>query len=220
MESAVMPGAVIRLRQSQAQLTVLRYVPNYSVDKDTKAVVSLGTEPANPAVLVRADIHGQVFERWVWSRFDDSPHSKVDFPVRVSFACTQLGSQPDGKYQLLTVKGCDPRMLWVREGQWVLEDVTPERPFGFTNPDYSVTVKQVRCGAHIKTVWLNRTNRLIRPALVATLRSRLIEQEVVLEFNKPYHFKTDSGTLVLVYRRMADGVGQGHQRNEKDGFSA
>jgi len=52
-------------------------------------------------------------------------------------------------------------------------------------------------------VWHNRSDRLIRPALVATLRSDMIEREVVLEFNKPYHYKTDSGTLVLVYRRMA-----------------
>ncbi|MCF7974566.1 MAG: hypothetical protein K9N55_12175, partial [Phycisphaerae bacterium] len=215
VESAIMPGAVIRLKASQAQLTVLRYVPDYSVDKDTKAVVSLGTEPVNPAVQVRAEIHGQIFERWVWSRFDDPPHSKIEFPVRVSFACTELGPQPDGKYQLLTVPGCAPKMLSVRQGHRVLDEVTPETPFGFTHPDYTVTVKQVRCGAHIKTVWLNRTNRLIRPALVATLRSQLIEQEVVLEFNKPYHFKTDSGTLVLVYRRMADRVGLGPSEEMK-----
>ena len=213
VESVVMPGTVLTLKQSQVELTVLRYVPNYSVDKDTKAVVSLGAEPVNPAILVRAKIDGQSHERWVWSRFDDSPHQKSEFPVRVSFSCTQLGDQPDGKYQLLTVKGCEPKMLYVSQNRLVLDDVTPEKRYSFTNSDYGVVVNQVRCGAHIKTVWHNRSDRLIRPALVATLRSPLIEQEVVLEFNKPYHYKTDIGTLVLVYRRMADPAGAGSSKN-------
>ncbi len=209
VESAVVPGAQITLAKSQAQLTVLRYVPNYSVSKDTKAVVSLGMEPVNPAILVRAEINGQRAERWVWSRFEESPHQKSDFPLAVSFACTQLGRRPQGKYQLLTVKGRDPKMLFVREDRLVLEDATSDKQFGFTNSDYGVVVEQVRCGARVKTVWQNRSDRLIRPALVATFRSELIEQEVVLEFNKPYHYKTDSGTLVLVYRRMAGNSGAG-----------
>lgn len=209
VESVVMPGSVITLKQSEAELTVLRYVPNYSVDKDTRAVVSVGAEPVNPAILVQAKIAGQSYERWVWSRFVDPPHQKSEFPVRVSFSCTQLGNQPDGKYQLLTVKGCEPKMLYVSQDHLVLDDVTPEKRYSFTNSDYGVVVNQVRCGAQIKTVWHNRSDRLIRPALVATLRSQLIEQEVVLEFNKPYHYKTDIGTLVLVYRRMAGAAGTG-----------
>ncbi len=213
VESVVMPGAVLALKQSQVQLTVLRYVPNYSVDKDTKAVVSVGTEPINPAILVRAEINGQPQERWVWSRFDDPPHQKIDFPVRVSFSCTQLGSQREGKYQLLTIAGCEPKMLYASQDRLVLDNVTPETRFSFANSKYGVVVNEVRCGARIKTVWYNRSNRLIRPALVATLRSHLIEQEVVLEFNKPYHYKTEIGTLVLVYRRMADSAGAGQVKS-------
>lgn len=213
VESVVMPGAVITLEQSQATLTVLRYVPNYSVGKASKAVVSSGEEPINPAILVRAEMDGQHYERWVWSRFDAPPHQQIDFPVRVSFSCTQLGQQTEGKYQLLTVKGCEPKMLYVRQDRLVLEDVTPEKRFSFAQADYGVVVNQVRCGASIKTVWHNRSNRLIRPALVATLRSQVIEQEVVLEFNKPYHYKTDSGTLVLVYRRLADPPGIGPSKS-------
>ncbi len=213
VESVVMPGTVVTLKQSQAQLTVLKYVPNYSVDKDTKAVVSLGIEPVNPAILVRAEINGQPHERWVWSRFDDPPHQTIDFPVRVSFSCTQLGSQREGKYQLLTIAGCEPKMLYASQGRMVLDDVTPETRFSFANSDYGVVVNEVRCGARIKTVWHNRSDRLIRPALVATFRSQLIEQEVVLEFNKPYHYKTDSGTLVLVYRRMGGSAGAGQAKS-------
>ena len=203
VESVVTPGDVILLEGARARLTVLRYVPHYSVDKDTKAVVSLSQEPVNPAILVRAEIQGQPHERWVWSRFDAPPHQTIDFPVRVSFSSTQFGGNPEGKYQLLTIKGCQPKMLSVREDRLVLDDVTSQRRFSFANDQYGVLVNQVRCGAHIKTVWHNRSDRLIRPALVATLRSDMIEREVVLEFNKPYHYKTDSGTLVLVYRRMA-----------------
>lgn len=203
VESVVTPGDVIGLKASKVRLTVRRYVPHYSVDKDTKAVVSLSTEPVNPAILVRAEVQGKAQERWVWSRFDEPPHQKIDFPVRVSFAGTQFGSQPEGQYQLLTVKGCPPKMLYVDGGRLVLEAVTSKRQFNFAQDGYGVVVNQVRCGARIKTMWHNRSDRLIRPALVATFRSNMIEQEVVLEFNKPYHYKTDSGTLVLVYRRMA-----------------
>ncbi|MCP4455548.1 MAG: hypothetical protein GY809_29160 [Planctomycetes bacterium] len=213
VEAGVMSGSVITLKPSQTQLTVLKYVPHYSVDKDTKAVAGSGTEPVNPAILVRAEIGGQTYERWVWSRFDDPPHQTIDFPVRVSFACTQLGSRPEGKYQLLTISGCEPKMLYASQNGLVLNDVTPKTRFSFANPDYGVVVNQVRCGASIKTVWRNRSDRLIRPALVATFRSQFIEQEVVLEFNKPYHYKTGSGTLVLVYRRMGGSARPGQAKS-------
>ena len=104
-------------------------------------------------------------------------------------------------------------MLYAGQDRLVLDDVTPKTRFSFTNSEYGVVVNEVRCGARIKTVWHNRSDRLIRPALVATLRSQLIEQEVVLEFNKPYHYKTDSGTLVLVYRRMGGSAGPGQAKS-------
>ncbi len=57
--------------------------------------------------------------------------------------------------------------------------------------------------AVVKNVWKNRSDRLIRPALIGTLDSGRVKKQVVLEFNKPYHYKTESGTLVMIYRQRA-----------------
>jgi hypothetical protein len=141
----------------------------------------------------------------VWAKFSEPPHLKVDFPVRLEFSdYTVAGSHR--KYMLVAAAGMEPRLLSYRDGRRVLEPMREGVAYPFSDPAYTAAFSEVRYGAQVKTVWTNESDRLIRPALVATVQSPLIEKEVVLELNTPYHYKTDSGTLVLVYRPRPKGL--------------
>jgi len=200
LELAVRPGKTATLPNNQGLLSILEYMPHYSVDRESKTVVSQSDQPVNPALKIHLKQDAGVHERWVWARFSAHPHESPDFPVRVEFSNYYLG-KTDGKYLLIVGQDQQARLLFYKDGVPVLETVHLGRSHAFSGEGYSFSVEEVVQDAVVKNVWKNRSDRLIRPALVGTLDSGRVKKQVVLEFNKPYHYKTESGTLVLIYRR-------------------
>jgi len=193
-------GRPTALADGRSTLTVLRYEPHYDMDRQTQAVTSLSEAPVNPAVLVRLDQDGQTQEQWVWERFTAPPHDSHRFPLRVTFTHTRLGPA-ENRYLLTVVRDGDATLYTRREGRLHGERVTLQRPYAFGDSGYAFTVEEIAQGVTLQNTWKNNSNRLVRPALVGTIQTGDTRKEVVLEFNKPCHCKTEEGTLVLVYRR-------------------
>jgi len=202
LELAVQSGKTVTLPNNQGVLSILEYMPHYSVDRESKAVVSQSDQPVNPALKIRLKQGGSVHERWVWARFSAHPHESPDFPVRVEFSNYYLG-KTDGKYLLIVGQDEQARLLFYKDSMPVLETVQLGRNHAFSGEGYSFSVEEIIAHALVKNVWKNSSDRLIRPALIGTLDSGRVKKQVVLEFNKPYHFKTESGTLVMIYRQRA-----------------
>ena len=78
------------------------------------------------------------------------------------------------------------------------------QPYPFINKDYSFTIGKVSDSSVIKTDWKNGSEKLRKPAIVAVIEQDDTKQEVVLELNKPFHHKTASGTMILIYRSAVD----------------
>lgn len=194
------------LPASKYKLTVMEYVPHYSIDTQTKKVVSQSEKPVNPAVKIAVDDGRRISEQWLWARFPSSPHQETKLPLRMRFTDVDLrGDQ--GSYILVVTGGVKVWVLSSNNGEKRVEEVVLGRSYPFANKEYGFTLETVMDEAIIKTEWKNGSERLLSPALVTTIEEKGTSSQTVLELNKPFHHKTKSGTLVLLYRRTPASIG-------------
>jgi hypothetical protein len=202
-EFAVSRSETIAVPKSKYRVKVLDYLPHYSIDAETKKIINRSDKPVNPAIKVSVSDGENTHEQWLWSKFPSYPHTDKQLPLRIQFAYFDL-NMTEGGYIFVTARGAEPWLFFAREGKTQLEKAILGRPYPFANEDYSFTIEQVFDSAIIKTDWKNDSEELRNPAIIATIEQNDTEQEVVLELHKPFHHKTTSGTMVLVYRPAVD----------------
>jgi len=74
------------------------------------------------------------------------------------------------------------------------------RSYPFADKEYSFRIEKIVDGAIVKTDWTNGSERLLHPAVIATIKENGTSNQSVLELNKPIHYRIKSGMLVLLYR--------------------
>jgi len=193
----------VAIPQSKYKLTVLEYVPHYSIDTETKKVTSQSDKPINPAVRVEVSDGTSTSEQWLWAKFASSPHEQTNLPLRIKFAEFDLRNLK-GRYIIVTADGLKPRLLFVEKGKRRVKNAALGKFYPFADADYSFGIETLIDEAIIRTDWKNNSQRLLRPAVVATIKQEGAGQQTVLELNKPFHYKTRFGTLVLLYKRALE----------------
>ncbi|MCL5279937.1 MAG: hypothetical protein M1376_08540 [Planctomycetes bacterium] len=181
------------------KLSVLRYVPHYSIDRQTKQVTNLSDKPENPALEIRAEKGGQEYRQWLWSQFAMSPHKQQQVPFRARFLDFHVGA---GRYVLAVAPGPQSHLLYLKDGKKCVEQVQTGKQYVFDDKRYSFGVEEVRAKARIETAWKNGSEMLLHPAVMATILRGDTAQPVVLELGQPCHQKTTLGTLVMLYRHV------------------
>jgi hypothetical protein len=106
-EYVAKPAEMIIVPNSKYKLSVLEYLPHYSIDTETKKVTNLSDRPINPAIKVSVMDGGDTYERWLWSKFPSSPHREAESVLRMTFADLNLGGA-EGQYFLITSSGSEP----------------------------------------------------------------------------------------------------------------
>jgi hypothetical protein len=200
---AAKPGRTVALPGSPWKLSMPRYVPHYSIDRQTKEVTNLSDQPENPALEIRVEGDKQKYQQWLWSLFASSPHTKQQLPFHARFVDFHVAAGA-GRYILAASPDAPSYLLCRQDGKKRIERVEPRRRYPFEDPRYSFGVDEVRSGARIVTTWKEGAAVLLNPAVVATIIQSTSAQQVLLELGKPYHHKTPSGTLVALYRRVPD----------------
>ncbi|MHC4265885.1 MAG: hypothetical protein ACYSUK_08125 [Planctomycetota bacterium] len=193
-------GETIAIEGTKYRLTVLEYLPHYSIDMQTKKVKNISDAPINPALKIRFDDGENTYEKWLWSKLPSSPHEKIKLPVELRFSDFYLGNV-EGKYILATTRGGNSWLCFSQGGKTRVEKAELKKPYPFADKEYFFNLEEIIDGAVIKTDWKNNSDMLVNPAIIATIIQGDIEKQIVLEFNKPYHHKTELGTIVLLYRR-------------------
>ncbi len=196
---AAKPGKTIVPAGSSWKLSVTRYVPHYSIDRQTKQVTNLSDKPENPAIEIRAEKDGQEYRQWLWSQFVMSPHKQQQLPFRVRFLDFHVGA---GRCILAVAQGPQSHLLYLKDGKKCLEQVQTGKRYAFDDKRYSFGVEEIRPSARIETAWKNGSEMLLHPAVVATILRGDIAQQVVLELGQPCHHKTTLGTLVVLFRHV------------------
>ncbi len=192
----------ITIPRSEYKLTVIEYMPHYSIDTRTKKVVNLLEKPINPAVKVAIDDGEKTFERWLWAKFRSSPHKETEtkLPLRMRFTDFDLHGTK-GKHILVATYGAKPWLLLSNNRKKRAEKIVLGRSYPFADKEYSFSIENIMDEAIIKTDWKNNSESLLHPAIIATIEQNGTGRQTVLELNKPVHYKTKLGTLVLLYRR-------------------
>ncbi|MHC4131575.1 MAG: hypothetical protein ACYSSP_06145 [Planctomycetota bacterium] len=193
-------GKTVAIEGTKYRLTVLEYLPHYSIDMQTKKVKNLSDTPTNPAIKVRLEDEENSYEKWLWSKLPSSPHESVKLPIRLSFADFDLGGV-QGKYILTTICRDGSWLFSYQNGKVHVENAEIGRSYPFAHKEYFFRIEEIIDSAVIRTDWKNNSEKLLNPAIIAMIVQGDIEKEITLEFNKPYHHKTELGTIVLLYRR-------------------
>lgn len=201
LEYAVKISETISIPKSRYEVTILKYMPHYSVDTKTKEVVNQSQKPLNPAIKVAINDGKKTYERWLWAKFPATPHKEeIEFPLRMRFTDFDL-QDAAGKYILAVASGTQPWLLMSKKGRKRAEKAAIGRPYPFADKEYSFNIEKIIDGAIVKTDWTNGSERLLNPAVITTIKENGTSNQAVLELNKPLHHRTKSGTLVMLYRR-------------------
>ena len=199
-ECVAKTAETINIPRSKYKVTILEYLPHYSIDKETKKVVSQSQKPVNPAVKVAIDDGKKTLERWLWAKFPSSPHEETELPLRMRFTDFDLRGAK-GKHILVVASGTKPWLLMSKKGEKRAERAVLGQPYPFENNEYSFNIEKVMDGAIVKTDWTNGSEKLLNPAVIATMKRNGTSRQIVLELNKPIHHRMESGMLVMLYRR-------------------
>ncbi len=101
----------------------------------------------------------------------------------------------------IAARGAKPWLLLFNKRRKRAEKAILGRFYTFADKEYSFSIEKIMDEAIIKNDWKNNSERLLRPAIIATIEQNGTGRQTVLELNKPFHYKTKFGTLVLFYRR-------------------
>jgi hypothetical protein len=190
----------ISIPRSKYKVTILKYLPHYSIDKETKKVVSQSRMPVNPAIKVVINDGKKTSEHWLWAKFPATPHKEKNIPLRMRFADFDPGGT-SGKYILAVAGEMKQWLLSSKKGRKNIERAVIGRSYPFTDKLYSFRIEKIIDGAIVKTDWANGSEKLLRPAVITTIKENGTSNQAVLELNKPIHRKMKSGMLVILYRR-------------------
>ncbi len=68
------------------KITVLKYIPDFTVDMQTREITSRSSQPRNPAILVA--VNGPTYQnhRWVFAKFPEFDHGATESPLQMVYA--------------------------------------------------------------------------------------------------------------------------------------
>lgn len=202
LEYVVNTGQTINLPIRNYKLKILEYVPHFTVDTTTKKVTSQSNKPVNPAIKINLDDGKNNHEQWLWSKFPSSPHMKNTLPLRIQFTDYDIANTP-GNYILISEEGSEPRLFYLKDGIKHAEIAKLKYEYPFGQKEYTFSIEQFSNSANIKNTWRKGSEELIAPAIIANIEENKTSKQLVLEFDKPKHHRSASGTMVLLYRREA-----------------
>jgi hypothetical protein len=168
----------------------------------TKKVVSISDKPNNPAIRLTIDDGVKPQEQWLWSRFPaySHEHNKSGFDNRlpVTYSHFDLAGPPK-KYIVLAAPPADPWILWNEQEKIEAQKLNIGKTYSW-DQDFHFTVEAIHAQSVIKKQWKNKTEALLKPALVLLLEYDQTKEEIVLELGEPNHIKTNFGTIVMMFR--------------------
>lgn len=202
LEYVINTGDTIILPKIDYKLKILEYVPHFTVDTTTKKVTSQSNKPVNPAVKINFNNGKNNYDQWLWSKFPSSPHMKKDLPIRIQFADFDIGNSP-GNYILIAKKGSGLWLFYFKDGEKHAEQAKLKHEYPFAQKEYTFSIEEFANSAYIKNTWKKGAEELLAPAIIASIEENKNCNQLILEFNKPNHHRSDSGTMILLYRREA-----------------
>lgn len=133
-------GSAFEIEGTAYSVEVLRYVADFSMDLDTREIVSKSDFPNNPAVHVKIDGPSGSIERWVFAKLP-SVHESKDVPFESKFKMDEHLSGVVDYVLVLNVSDGEPVLARFRGGELLGKaDIHIGRLLDIEGTDYSIVV--------------------------------------------------------------------------------
>ncbi|MCF7957044.1 MAG: hypothetical protein K9M57_01210 [Phycisphaerae bacterium] len=211
-EFIISPNQKITLPGNGSHITILDYVPHFTIDIKSKKVTSASDEPINPAIKVKIQEGDKSREKWIFANYPDlmmgnHPGNNAEKnTLQVNFDHFSL-KKDHSTYYLIISPGQTPALLSKVEKKIKVEAIKKDEKYPLDG-DFVFTIDQTYESAALMKKWTNGSEKMNNPALIVQYTIGGAQEEVVLELGKPFHKKTDQGTMILMYRKVAEENGK------------
>ncbi len=111
-------GEVHEVADFGCTVRVLRFFPDFGIDRDSNEPVNRSEQRLNPAALVRLEREGQQEERWVFAKFPDfKAQPGKSLPYRVTLDCPVASKAGTPDFVVITVAGRTHEAWTRRDGE-------------------------------------------------------------------------------------------------------
>jgi hypothetical protein len=174
-------GARFEIEDAGYFMEVLRYVPDFVVDLNSREVSSRSDLPNNPAVLVRMTSSEGSKERWLFSRAP-SIHETGEEPFKIRYVNTNIGD-----YLLISnVPEGNPIVSHIREGRLAEgAEAAFRQPVEIGGTGYSIAIDGFFENANMSKVLANRPDMPSHPAIEIAVGQEGKSQRYPLWENTP-----------------------------------
>jgi hypothetical protein len=169
---------------------------------DTRQVVSISDKPANPAIKIKVEAGGEATEQWLWSKFPSYPHAGAELPFRIEYS--SFAPAEEGIHLMAGTTDSQIYMFYIKDGKPVAEKAETDKAYFFKDKTYTFELTMIRKKAFIETKWVNKSESLNNPAIIASILQNGHEKQAILEFNKPFKYQTEEDPMVFVFRKKQD----------------
>ena len=204
-------SGTFKVPSTKYNVTIEQYIPHYSIDTNTRQVISVSDKAINPAIKIKTDIDGEIIEQWLWSKYPSYPHSGGELPFRIEYSAFTPGEE--GDYLLAGAKDSQMYMFYLKDGKTVAEKAEIDKQYFFKDETYSFSLTTIRTQAAIETKWVNKSESLNNPAIIASILQNGRQQQAILELNKPYNYQTESEAMIFTFRKKEGGEKMEHLSN-------
>ena len=97
-------------------------------------------------------------------------------------------------------------MLFRRDGSKQTQKVSFQTPYPLAQEGYNFIIDEIFSNVVLKQRWKNNRDQLLNPALIASVDRDGTKEQVVLELNKPQHLRSETETMVMLFRRKVEPV--------------
>lgn len=211
-EFIISPNQKIILPDNGSHITILDYVPNFTIDIKSKKVTSASDEPINPAIKVKIQEGDKSREKWIFANYPDlmmgnhPGNNAAKSTLQINFDHFSL-KKDHPTYYLIISPGQTPALLSKVKKKIKVESIKKDAKYPLDG-DFAFTIDQTYESAALMKKWINGSEKLKNPALIVQYTLGGVQEEVVLELGKPFHKKTEQGTMILMYRKIAEEKGQ------------
>ncbi len=165
-------GSKFNIEGSDYSVEVLRYVPDFVIDTNTRQITSRSNSPNNPAVQVRITGPSGSKEMWLFSRFPGA-HTMSDAPIQIRYGRNDLLGGISDFALLLDPASGKPVLAQIREGKLVAKtDVELGQPIGIEGTSYGIVVDRLFENANMVRNIESRPDRSNRAAMEVSVKQR------------------------------------------------
>jgi hypothetical protein len=193
-----------------ATVKVLRFEPNFALERESGKAMNRSDERINPAALVAVEIDGKKSEHWIFARYPDFTMKGAAAPqVRIVLDCPIESERPVPAFAIVTV-GHEDHELWQRHGKVTAGPLNVDEKHGIPDSKYQFRISEYVPTGRLVEVY-HRSTRGGVPALELSMTDASGGlQSIWLEAGKQRVVWTAHGAVTLGFGPQVTGSGGGH----------